>query len=339
MSTKPRIVAPGVIYQVSSAGVHELQIFKKDEIKTFFLEQLTRTLKKYCFTCYAFSISLNQYNLVLQSNDQSISLAMQHFNSILAKKVNKVLKREGTVFSSRFKSVIVEDDRLKELVRAVHLEPVALGEISQGKLDLYKFCSHSILMGNNTSDLINKDGILQKMGIDSKEKYLQYIIEGDDDITSKLKDINRAKQGFQKPQLYVIGKEEFVKKVIDLDTCRRLQIARHISENVKMETIHEKIARLLIMEKDDLFRAGRSNVRSKGRELFVTICKRIYEFSGADAARYLRVTEAAVSRMLTRFRNVENKEYLIEKVLNEITFQSKQDLTTNINIHKQTRCP
>jgi len=104
-----------------------------------------------------------------------------------------------------------------------------------------------------------------------------------------------------------------------MDRCRRLLIARHISENVRMEKIHEKVANILIMEKEDLYRAGQSNVRSTGRELFVTICKSLYEFSGADAARYLRVTEAAVSRMLTRFQRVENREYLMEKVLEEIT--------------------
>lgn len=321
MSTKPRIVAPGVIYKVSSIGVHELQMFKNDEIKTFFLQQLARTIKKYCFTCHAFSISLNQYHLVLQSEQQSISLAMQHFNSILAKKVNKVLGRNGTAFSSRFSSVIVEDDRLKDLIHDVHLEGVQLGEMSLDELDHYKFCSHSVIMGNNTSDLIDKDAIMKKMGIDTKEKYVQLIRDTDisNELTSILKDINEAKQGFQKPQLWVIGKAEFVKKVIELDSCRRSHIARHISENVEMEKIHEKVARLLIMENDDLYRAGQSNVRSTGRELFVTICKCRYEFSGADSARYLRVTEAAVSRMLTRFRNVENKEYLIEKVLEEIT--------------------
>jgi|BioPla2DNA2_1021312.scaffolds.fasta_scaffold45095_1 hypothetical protein len=322
MSTKPRIVAPGVIYQVYAKGVQELQMFKNDEIKTFFLKQLAKTLNKYDFTCHAFSITLNQYHMALQSKQQSISLAMQQFNSILAKKVNKVLGREGTVFSSRFTSVIVEDNRLKELIRSIHLEAVQLGEMSQDELDHYKFCSHSVFMGNSTSDLINSDVILKKIGMDSKEKYYQYIRgidSNDNDITLKLKDINRAKQGFHDPHLYVIGTPEFVKKVIELDSCRRLQIARHISENVQMETIHEKIAKLLVMEKNDLFRAGRSDIRSKGRELFVTICKSIYEFSGADAARYLRVTEAAVSRMLTRFRNVNNKEYLIEKVVKEIT--------------------
>jgi chromosomal replication initiation ATPase DnaA len=86
-----------------------------------------------------------------------------------------------------------------------------------------------------------------------------------------------------------------------------------------METIHEKVANFLKMKNEDLYRAGQSNVRSTGRELFVTICKSLYEFSGADAARYLRVTEAAVSRMLSRFQNKENKEYLIQKVLEGIT--------------------
>jgi len=322
MSTKPRIVAPGVIYQVYSKGVQELQIFKKDEIKTFFLQQLARTLNKYDFTCLAFSISLNQYHLVLQSNKQSISLAMQHFNSIIAKRVNKILGRGGTVFSSRFSSVIVEDDQLNKLIREVHLESVQFGEKTLKELEHYRFCSHSVFMGNNTSDLIDTEVILKKIGIDSKEKYCQFITDTEnigDDFTSKLKDINNDKQGFREPQLYVIGKPEFVKKVIELDNCRRLQIARYISESIKMETIHEKIVKLLIMENEDLFRAGQSNVRSTGRELFASICKSLYEFSGADVARYLRVTDAAVSRMLSRFRNVKNKEYLIQKVLEEIS--------------------
>lgn len=294
-------------------------MFKNDEIKSFFLKQLAKTLKKYDFTCLAFSISLNQYNLVIQSDQQSISLAMQHFNSILAKKVNKVLKREGTVFSTRFKSVIVEDDRLKELIRAVHLEPVELGEMCLEKLNHYKFCSHSIIMGNCFSDLVDKEAVLKQMRIESIEKYSQFMkeIDIDDDITLTLKSINRAKQGFQKPQLWVIGKPEFVEKVIKLDRIRRSRIARHISENVEMERIHQKVARLLVMEEDDLYRAGQSDIRSTSRELFVTICKSLYEFSGADAARYLRVTESAVSRMLTRFRRVENREYLIGKVMEE----------------------
>ncbi|HEX3020323.1 MAG TPA: hypothetical protein VHP36_08465 [Chitinispirillaceae bacterium] len=321
MSTKPRIVAPGVIYQISSKGVQNLNMFKKDEIKTFFLEQLGRTLKKYSFTCHAFSISTNQYNLVLQSDQESISDAMQHFNSIIAKKVNKILKREGTVFATRFKSVIVENDRFKDLIRNVHLEGVNSGELNLDELASYKFCSHSVILGNHSFYIIDRDVILKQMGLCSTHAYLQFIRDADinSDFTSTLEDINCGKQGFHNPQMWVIGKAEFVKQVMELDKLRRLHIARHISENVNIEKIHDEVARLLILENSDLYRTGQLNVRSTARELFVSICKNRYEFSGADTARYLRVTDAAVSRMLTRFRAVENKDYLMERVVEEIT--------------------
>ena len=296
-------------------------MFKKDELKTFFLEQLARTLQKYSFTCHAFFISANQYHMVLQADKESISDAMQHFNSLVAKKVNKILKREGTVFASRFKSVIVENDRFKDLIRTVHLEGVNQGEFSLNELANYKFCSHSVILGNYSSEIIDKDAILKQLGLSSTEKYLQFIREpdSDGDFASKIEDINCGKQGFQKPQLWVIGKAEFVKYVMELDRCRRLHIARHISENINIESIHREVARLLILENSDLYRAGQFNVRSTARELFVSICKSRYEFTGADTARYLRVTEAAVSRMLTRFRDVENRDYLMERVMEEIT--------------------
>ena len=151
-------------------------------------------------------------------------------------------------------------------------------------------------MGNSTSDLIDTKVTLKKMDIDSKEKYYQFIRDTgniSDDFNSKLKDVNNAKQGFREPHLYVIGKPEFVKKVIELDNCRRFQIARYISENVKMETIHEKVVRLLVMENEDLFRAGQSNERSTGRELFVTICKslscrrEIWDYLTDEASRII----------------------------------------------------
>ena len=119
MSTKPRIVVPGVFYLVSSKGVQNLDMFQNPELKAFFLAQLSKTLKKYCFTCYAFSITKNQYQMVLQSNQQSISDAMQQFNSIIARQVNKVLQRDGTVFATRFKSLIVESDQVKYLMPVI----------------------------------------------------------------------------------------------------------------------------------------------------------------------------------------------------------------------------
>lgn len=321
MSTKPRIVAPGVIYQVSSKGVQNLQMFKSDLIKSFFLEQLAKTLKKYSFTCHAFSITTNQYHLILQADQQSISDTMQQFNSIIAKKVNKVLNRDGTVFATRFKSVIVEEDKLKELIATVHLQPVNQGECSLDNIDNYQWCSHSVLLSNNNSDIITKDRILKLLKISSEKEYWDYIrnIHDNDNLSSIIKDINCAKQSFSKPELWIIGKPEFVKQVIKLDQCRRLRIARHISENITIEKVHDKVVKLLTLHGDDLFRAGRFNVKSTARELFAVLCKQRYDFSGVETAQYLKVTDSAVSKMVSRFSKVINGCSLKELIIAEIS--------------------
>jgi len=319
MSTKPRLVAPGDIYQISSKGVQNLNMFTKDELKIFFLEQLRKTLKKYSFTCYAFSISSNQYHLVLHSSQQSISDAMRHFNSAIAKMVNRANKRDGTVFATRFKSVIVENDKLKELIRYVHLLPVQQGECSIDSLDTYKWSSHSVLMGNNVSRFLNTEAILKLLGKNIKE-YREFIRckKIDDNFTNILNNVNCGKQGFQKPELWVIGKPEFIGQVIEQDKCRRLRIARHISEKVTFETIHEEVTRLLLLDNESLFRAGQFDVRSTARELFVCICKQRYDFNGVQIAKYLKATDSAVSRMITRFSLVENNDYLISRIADEI---------------------
>jgi len=320
MSSKPRIVAPGVFYHISSEGVKDLQMFKNNQLRIFLLEQLAKTLKKYNFICHAFSITINQYDLILQSNQQSISHAMQHFNSLLAKMVNKVMERNGTVFATRFRSVIVEKDLIRDLIRSVHLQPVIQGECCFNDLDHYQWSSHSVILGNCDSKIINKEDILKLLNIESIKDYQQFMKNPntDDQLGSTLKNVKSGKQGFRKPQLYIIGKPEFVKQVLELDRCRRLQIARHISEKVDIKKVHQEVARLLTIDEKDLYRAGQQNIRSTARELFASICKLRYDFSAAETGRYLQVTDSAVSRMISRFDKVNNGEYLTQHIIAEI---------------------
>jgi len=319
MCTKPRIVAPGVFYKISSKGVHNLNLFLNDELKSFFLDQLSITLKKYSFTCFAFSITKNQYNLVLQSDQQSISNAMQYFNSILARKANKILGRDGTVFATRFRSLIIEKEQVKNLIRAVHLEPVKLGECSFQKLDTYNWCSHRHFLSNSKLSCLNSDAL--KMFYDgSKEVYRTHMkCTYDNSIfNSILKNAECGKQGFSKPEMWIVGKPEFVKQVIELDRIRRLRIARHISENITIDKIHEDIAKLLALNSNDLYQAGQLNVRSNARELLAYISKQRYDFTGTQVAQHLKVTDSAVTKMIKRFNNVENGTFLIKSIVKEM---------------------
>lgn len=321
MATKPRIIAPDVFYQISSEGVKDLNMFKTDGLKSFFFEQLAKSLKKYSITLYAFALTINHYYIVVKTSKQSVSKAMQHFNSVIAKNTNKVLNRGGTVFAYRFKSVIIEEEIIKEVIKYVHLKPLEHKTCSLDNFDTFKWCSHSIFKGNNSSKMIDLDSVLKLFGENPEADYENYMkdLNNIHQTTKILNDVNNGKQGFYKPQLWIIGKPDFVKFIMDQDKCRRLRLASHIIEDVYMDKIHDEVTRLLLLDKDSLFKTGKLNIISTARELFAALCKHRYEFSGAQTARYLKTTDSAVSKMLLRFINIDNGNYLIKRVVEEIT--------------------
>lgn len=321
MSSKPRIIAPNLIYQITSQGPHDINLFHSNDLRSFFLKLLSKTIKKYSCTSLAFSITKNQYHIVLKSGEQSISKAMQYFNSILAKSINKLNRRDGTVFRTRFKSVIVEDgDFIKELIRFVHLEPVIKGECSIDGLDNYQWCSHSAFLGNCSNEFLNTQEVLKHFrGPDPKKEYLDYIRGGTDnyqneEVVKNIRDANLGKLDFRKPELSIIGTPEFVQYTLERDKCRRARIARYQKENVTFQIIHQSVTDLLDLDNDMLLKQGKFDVKSTARELFVYAGIFRYDFSGAQMANYLKVTESAISRMKKRFENIDNKDYLLKRV-------------------------
>ncbi|NLE00680.1 MAG: hypothetical protein GX640_12485 [Fibrobacter sp.] len=68
------------------------------------------------------------------------------------------------------------------------------------------------------------------------------------------------------------------------------------------------------MQPGELMRQGRSNERSTAREMFAYVARYRYDYNGVAIAAYLKKTDSAVSRMLSRFENVNQKEYLVDAV-------------------------
>lgn len=326
MSSKPRIIGPNLIYQITSQGIHEIQMFVNDEFKLFFLDQLHKTLIKYCFTCLSFCITKNQYHIAIRSGEQSISKAMQRLNSVLSKKFNRLTGRNGVAFKTRFRSLIVEDGELvKDLIRFIHLEPVIQKECSIKDLDNYKWCSHSMLIGNCMNDFIQTEEVLRFFNRpDFPKEYLEYIHNGindyqNDEVVKEIKDANLGKTGFKKPELWIIGKPEFIQETLKNDKCRRAQIARYKKENVTFQIIHQSVTSLLDLDNMALLKQGKLNVRSTARELFVYTAKYRYDYSGVQLADYMKITGSAVSKMIARFSGINNTNYLLKRVIEQIT--------------------
>jgi len=336
MASKPRIIVSNFIYHISSQGTSEISVFENDDLKSFFLQQLAKTIKKYPCTCLSFSITNNQYHLVIKTGQDSISRIMQQFNSVIAKNFNRTKGRNGVVFKTRFRSVIVEDDKLKELIRFVNLEPVNKKECTISELDNYRWSAHSSLLGNVEHQFLSTNEVLMQFSSsDSVKDYQDYIHNRKPDSSTMdflnhLMDAILGREHFHNGESWVLGKPEFVKHILNLDECRRARIARHISNNVSFNEIQEEVTRLLCLPKEALFRQGQFDVRSTARELFVAVGKLCFDYSGAQIAKHLNTSQSAVSRMYTRLDSVQNKDYLITAVAEYIVSGKKWKAETGL---------
>lgn len=316
MPTKPRIIVDYHIYQVCSRGVDNLCLFKNRKIRKTFLNLLNHYLLKFSLSCYSYSFTINQYFLVLRSTDESISRFMQRLNSAFARKYNRLTGHRDAVMGRRFDSLISKNEiGLSELIRFVNLEPVRKNHCTLDELDHSAWSAHSTILGYQQKSFVNRDEILNQFSsTDRKNAYREFIRSGypenkDDEI---IKLIRRANSG--RGEQIILGDELFVQKIYQMNKNATSQIKRHIRENMNLEKIHDSVAALLCLETDTLYTQGRQCVKSTARELFAYVAVKCFDFTGADIARYLKVCRSAVSRMISRFENIAQKEMLKKEI-------------------------
>ncbi|MFW5785478.1 MAG: transposase [Chitinispirillaceae bacterium] len=319
MCTKPRIIVPRVHYHVTSKGVSGEKILEDRKLKRFFLRELAISLEKFSYRCCSWSVMDDHYHLIVESSDEPISKFMQRLNSVYAKKFNREKGREGVVFFRRYASIITEETELKKLIRYVHLNPVRCGDCSLEELDGYEWCGHGSLVRGEDGILDRRTLLNQFGGSDPLEEYRSYLKfpEPDsqtDDTIIKVRNANRGKQNFSEPELWIIGSDEFIRTVLEMDRCRRARIARHITCGISLERLHGSMQKFLYSEKDELFCQGRINQKSTARELFAYAGVRRYDYQNTELAEYLMTTASAISRMVSRFRRLSGRDYLLDSL-------------------------
>ncbi len=243
---------------------------------------------------------------------------MQRLNSTFAKEYNKKNCRNGVVFAKRFSSIVVQDGKnLNDIIRHIHLNPVRCGDCTMDELDRYQWSGHRALVNNTSDNILSNLDVLKQLGdSDSTAEYKNFIRSTCQD--SQAVDLMRLSNGgslnFHKSNCFVIGDNTFTHNVIDIDNCRKAQIARHVMENLTMEGILHKVKRCVDFGPGDIFRQGRLNELSTARQLFATIGHCYYQFSCTDIAKYLKITASAVSLMISRSNRIAELYFLKELI-------------------------
>lgn len=84
---------------------------------------------------------------------------------------NKRHKRHGHLFQNRYKSIVCDEDTyFIELVRYIHLNPLRAGLVDTlAKLDCYRWCGHSAVMGRRNNAWQDCDYVLGWFSSSKKE--------------------------------------------------------------------------------------------------------------------------------------------------------------------------
>jgi len=143
MPRQPRAQLLGYHYIVTIAlGGIKFLLSDKDML----LRYIGDSCKIYELTVHTFCIMDDQYHLLLENENENLSLCLRQINSTYALYFNNKYKRRGRVWRDRFKSWYVSDkDYLISIFKYIELNPVKArwaGEYGEYKYTSYYFIKH-----------------------------------------------------------------------------------------------------------------------------------------------------------------------------------------------------
>ncbi|RME60258.1 MAG: transposase [Caldilineae bacterium] len=121
--------APGAYYHMFNRGAARQSIFRDDDNYLFVLRRMKQYAAELNVKVIAYCLMPNHYHwLVRQDGPEAAGLLPQRVFNSYTKAFNKRYNRTGTLFETRFKCKLVDNDvYLKHLCRYIHANPVRDG--------------------------------------------------------------------------------------------------------------------------------------------------------------------------------------------------------------------
>lgn len=196
MPRKAREKNSTAIYHIISRSISEVQLYREDSDKDFYLQLLKRYLRKYQCSLYAYCLMSNHVHLHLDPKGFDISTFMHGINTAYVQYFNKKYSRHGHVFQGRFQSRILATESYNLAVSAyIHNNPYKIPEYF-GKEETYKYSSYGIYLGiaQDEYKIIDKNFVQGLFHVrDPKafsDKYYEFVSRNHD--LSNLEELHRS---------------------------------------------------------------------------------------------------------------------------------------------------
>ncbi|BAN03679.1 transposase [Ilumatobacter coccineus] len=166
MGYPDRIIPDGSIHHVMNRGVARQPIFFTDKHRIEFGRLLAEIHERFGIEVLAYCLMGNHYHLIVRCPAGRLSEAMQHLGSTFVRHVNDEVGRDGPLFRSRFKSILVDSDRyLLRAVRYVHRNALDLAGVTSPAG--YRWSSHRAYLGHRRSpEFLDTSVVLEMFGND-----------------------------------------------------------------------------------------------------------------------------------------------------------------------------
>ena len=147
MARRIRDLTASEWFHVFNRGVDRQDVFSGDGDYLLFEQLLEESVSRFALEVHAYALMSNHFHLLVHCPDGRLSDAMQRICGRFGAAYNRRTKREGPVFTNRFKSVAVTTDpQLSQVARYIHRNPLVI--VGPHALHAYRWSSLGVLVGS-----------------------------------------------------------------------------------------------------------------------------------------------------------------------------------------------
>ncbi len=305
MSLPVRITAPNLFYLVTSTGDADTDIFSTEEQKLIAQQNITNSILKYSYNMFAWSIMKNHYVIVVQSSDIPISKFVSRINTCYAFRYNYMnFRRNGPVFASSFSCMVIQDEKVNDIIRYVNLTPFLCNECKIEELEKYHWSSyHTMVVGNPYDHMLSKKTLLSRFGdsdpIGSYKNFVQSECQ-DSEVKYLIEEVEKDQMKSCFPKYEMIGNDKFAKKINPGELKPIKRIPRYLRENITLNEIFEKVLSYKNLDTNDILNQKLAKKYLAAQNLFAAIARTYYNFPVEMIAEFLNVTLPIATTMILK---------------------------------------
>ena len=215
MGRPPRIYVEGVLYYVTSRGVHNQEIFITPSDYQDYIDLIAEYKQQFGFKLFSYALLPTHIHMLIElKNNITISNIIRDINSRYTKIFNRRYAKKGNLFQSRFKAAIAEKETfLLPFVRHILLNFKRLETSSPpaGGLEEPRYSSYSQFLEPAKRQYPNVEGEIEEVFsiLGGREKTLSGFISSiDKEGIDEFKKIVGKKR--------VLGSKDFVVHIEDI---------------------------------------------------------------------------------------------------------------------------